>query len=213
MKYYFGNDEDEIQVGIDEAGRGCFAGPVFAAAVIWDRNKQDDMTNQIKDSKKLSKKKRNELRKYIEENAIAYSVQSCDKEAIEEMNILQATYKAMHKCLKNINVEQGIEFDRILVDGDRFKPYACQVHECIPQGDNHYICIAAASILAKTYHDEWITNVCEEDKSLDEKYKWLSNMGYGTKAHREGIMKHGITELHRDSFCKKWLVHKESQHE
>jgi len=84
MKYHFGNYEDEIQVGIDEAGRGCFAGPVFAAAVIWDKNKQDDMTNQIKDSKKLSKKKRNELRKYIEENAIAYSVQSCDKNAIEE---------------------------------------------------------------------------------------------------------------------------------
>lgn len=205
MKYHFGNDEDEIQVGIDEAGRGCFAGPVFAAAVIWDKNKQDDMANQIKDSKKLSKKKRNELRKYIEENAIAYSVQSCDKGDIEEMNILQATYKAMHKCLKNINVEQGIEFDRILVDGDRFKPYVCQVHECIPQGDNHYVSIAAASILAKTYHDEWITNVCNEDKSLDEKYKWLSNMGYGTKAHRDGITKHGITELHRDTFCKKWL--------
>lgn len=206
MKYYFGNDENEIQVGIDEAGRGCFAGPVFAAAVIWDKNKHNDITDQIKDSKKLSKKKRNELRKYIEENAVAYSVQSCDKDTIEEMNILQATYKAMHKCLKNINVEQGIEFDRILVDGDRFKPYVCQVHECIPQGDNQYISIAAASILAKTHHDEWIMNVCEKDKSLDEKYKWLSNMGYGTKAHRDGIMQHGIIELHRSTFCKKWLV-------
>jgi len=102
--------------------------------------------------------------------------------------------------------------NRILVDGDRFKPYVCQVHECIPQGDNHYVSIAAASILAKTYHDEWITNVCEEDESLDDKYKWLSNMGYGTKAHRDGIAKHGITELHRDTFCKKWLVNK-SQHE
>lgn len=206
MKYYFGSDETEIQVGIDEAGRGCFAGPVFAAAVIWDKHKQDEMTKQIKDSKKLSKKKRNELRKYIEENAIAYSVQSCDNVAIDDMNILQATYTAMHKCLRNINVEQGIEFDRILVDGDRFKPYVCQVHECIPQGDNHYISIAAASILAKTYHDDWIEQACKNDTSLDEKYKWSSNMGYGTKAHREGIIQHGITDLHRKTFCKKYTT-------
>lgn len=206
MKYYFGNNETEIQVGIDEAGRGCFAGPVFAAAVIWDKHKQDEMTKQIKDSKKLSKKKRNELRKYIEENAIAYSVQSCDNVMIDDMNILQATYTAMHKCLKNINVEQGIEFNRILVNGDRFKPYVCQVHECIPQGDNHYISIAAASILAKTYHDEWIEQACKNDTSLDEKYKWSSNMGYGTKAHREGIIQHGITVLHRKTFCKKYTT-------
>ena len=204
MKYYFGNDKTEIQVGIDEAGRGCFVGPVFAAAVIWNPDIQDEMTNKIKDSKKLTKKMRNELRKYIEDNAIAYSVQSSDNDMIDEINILQATYKAMHKCLKDINTIQNIEFDRILVDGDRFKPYVCQVHECIPQGDNQYISIAAASILAKTHHDEWILNECSKDSSLDDKYKWSSNMGYGTKAHREGIIEHGITDFHRKTFCKKY---------
>ena len=207
MKYYFGEDKTEIQVGIDEAGRGSLAGPVFAAAVIWNPDIQDEFTDQIKDSKKLTKKKRNALREYIEKNATAFVVRSCDNTVIDEINILQATYRAMHQCLKDIHVE----FDRIIVDGDRFKPFMCHVHDCIPQGDNNYISIAAASILAKTYHDEWIEKTCEGNIELDNKYSWKKNMAYGTKAHREGIVAHGLSEYHRKTFCKKYVVDTEER--
>lgn len=202
---YFYEYESEIQVGIDEAGRGSLIGPVFAAAVIWDPNMKNDMTSKIKDSKKLSKKNRNELRKYIEDNAICYSVKSCDNNEIDKINILEATYKAMHECLKEIKNVKGIQYDRILVDGERFKPFACDVFNCIIKGDNQYISIAAASILAKTYHDEWIDNLCTNTPSLDDMFKLKSNMGYGTIHHRVGLDKFGITEYHRKTFCKKYL--------
>jgi ribonuclease HII len=142
------------------------------------------------------------LRDYIEKNAMACVVRSCDNEVIDDINILQATYKAMHQCLRDIN----IEFDRIIVDGDRFKPFMCHAHDCIPQGDNHYISIAAASILAKTHHDEWVETKCKENIELNEKYMWLKNMAYGTLAHRNGIIEHGITNYHRKSFCKKYII-------
>lgn len=202
LKLYYGEDVNEIQVGIDEAGRGCFAGPVFAAAVIFDPKNNDPEIYMIKDSKKLSHKKREQLREYIENNAIAYSIKSSSAVIIDEINILQGTYRAMHEALKDIN-NQGINFDRILVDGDNFKPYACQVHNCIPKGDNSYVSIAAASILAKSYHDKWVREACELNPILDLRYKWLSNMGYGTAAHREGIKSHGITEFHRLTFLNK----------
>ena len=197
MKYYFGDDRNEVQVGVDEAGRGSLAGPVFAAAVIWN---PDIDASQIKDSKKLSKKKRNELRLYIEKNATAFSVSSCDHEIIDNINILQATFCAMHRCLKNVDTT----FERIIVDGDKFNPFMCYIHDCIPHGDDQYISIAAASILAKTHHDEWIESKCIEYTDLNWKYKWSTNMAYGTKAHRDGILMHGISQFHRKTFCKKF---------
>lgn len=204
LKSFYGEDATEIQIGCDEAGRGSFAGSVFAAAVVWNPELNDPEVNEIRDSKKLSKKKRYALRKYIESNAIAFSVQSCDNCIIDEINILQATYKAMHSCLKNI-YDTGIKVDRILVDGEHFLPFACQAHNCIPKGDDVYISIAAASILAKTYHDDWILEKCAAHPELDEKYKWSKNMGYGTKEHRDGLIQHGITEFHRKTFCRKYI--------
>ena len=194
LHLYYKNEVD-ICVGIDEAGRGCMIGPVYAAAVIW--NPEVDATN-IKDSKKISRKNRHILRKYIEANAIAYGVGMATHEEIDEMNILNATYLAMHRALDAI---KNVEYDRLLVDGQSFKPYKCNVHDCIIGGDNIYVCIAAASILAKEHHDEWIlTNYGE-----DVKYDLIHNRGYGTKKHLQGIMEHGITEHHRKSFCKKYL--------
>jgi ribonuclease HII len=201
MKLFYGNDESEIQIGLDEAGRGSLAGPVFSAAVIWDSKKFDEQTAQIKDSKKLTKKKRYLLREYIELNALSFTVNSCDNNVIDEINISNATFRSMHMCLQKTNVH----FDRILVDGDRFKPYMCNIHNCIPQGDNEYISIAAASILAKTYHDDWIIEKCKDNPEFETKYKWLSNMAYGTLAHRQGILSHGINMYHRKTFCTKFL--------
>lgn len=194
LKLFFKNDTD-VCVGIDEAGRGCMIGPVFAAAVIWDPEKD---ASKIKDSKKISRKNRNVLKKYIEDNAIAYGVGMATHEEIDEMNILNATYLAMHRALDAI---KNVEYDRLLVDGQSFKPYKCNVHDCIIGGDNIYVCIAAASILAKEHHDEWILANYGED----EKYDLIHNRGYGTKKHLQGIREHGITEHHRKSFCKKYV--------
>ena len=204
LKRYYGNDTTEIQVGLDEAGRGSFFGPVFTAAVIMDPTQNDPEIDMIRDSKKLSRKKRNELRDYIENNAVAFSVQSCSAVIVDEINILQATYKSFHSCLKHLH-ELDVKFDRILVDGENFKPFACQIHNCIPKGDDEYVCIAAASILAKTHHDDYIDNACIADPTLDEKYNLKSNMGYGTKQHRDGIVVHGLSDGHRRTFCKKYV--------
>lgn len=201
LKKHFGAFIEEAQVGIDESGRGSFAGPVFAAAVIMNSELNDPEVAMIKDSKRLSKKKRDELRKYIERNAVAFSVQSSSSVVIDEINILEATFRAMHACLRELTL-LGTSFDRILVDGESFKPYACKIHNCIPKGDNEYLCIAAASILAKTHHDEWIETQCRINPELDIKYKWAKNMAYGTKEHRDGIREHGICNLHRKTFVK-----------
>ena len=194
--------EDIIEVGIDEAGRGCLNGRVYAAAVIWPKELDDNIYTQIKDSKKLSKKKRSELREYIEKNAISYGVGYVDENEIDRINILKASYKAMHIALDKIDKP----FDHILVDGPRFSPYLDKndnfaSYTCIPKGDNLYYSIAAASILAKVYHDEYIVNLCKENNDLNEKYGWLSNMGYGTKLHMEGIQKYGVSKYHRKSFA------------
>lgn len=193
LELYY-KSEHEIQVGVDEAGRGSLIGPVFAGAVIWDKSIPCD---DIKDSKKLSRKKRAVVRKYIEENAVAFGVGYASNEEIDDINILNATYLAMHRALSNVNHT----FDRILVDGNRFKPYFCNIHNCITSGDNKYVSIAAASILAKEYHDDWI----EENYENDEKYNLNSNKGYGTQKHIEGLKKYGITEHHRKTFCKKFI--------
>ena len=202
LEKYYGSYQTEIQIGVDEAGRGSLIGPVFVGAVIWDNELEDEKLKYIKDSKKLSKNKRNEMRKFIEDNALAWSVASCDNSIIDNINILNATYKAMHKALKEI-YENNIKFNRILVDGNRFKSLLTSngfiPHECIINGDNRYIQIAAASILAKTHHDEYIEKICEENSDLC-KYGLLTNQGYGTKEHRKAIKEYGLTELHRKSF-------------
>jgi ribonuclease HII len=193
MEYYYKYPE-EVQVGIDEAGKGCMIGPVYAAAVIWDTNIDK---GDIKDSKKLSRKKRAVVKEYIEENALDYGVGFATNEEVDEMNILNANYLAMHRALQNLDTE----FDRILVDGDRFKPYQCMVHTCIVKGDDKFVNIAAASILAKENHDDWITTNFGDD----DKYNLMNNKGYGTKAHLEALREHGLTEYHRKSFCKKFI--------
>jgi ribonuclease HII len=193
MEYYYKYPE-EVQVGIDEAGKGCMIGPVYAAAVIWDANIDK---GDIKDSKKLSRKKRAVVKEYIEENALDYGVGFATNEEVDEMNILNANYLAMHRALQNLDTE----FDRILVDGDRFKPYQCMVHTCIVKGDDKFVNIAAASILAKENHDDWITTNFGDD----DKYNLMNNKGYGTKAHLEALREHGLTEYHRKSFCKKFI--------
>ena len=200
MKKYY---SDKLEVGIDEVARGCLAGPVFTAAVIWPKDLNCDIQNQIKDSKKLSRKKRKLLREYIEANAIDFSVSFKDNTIIDDYNILNATHMAMHSALDNLNVVP--EF--ILVDGNSFKPYYYEndliEHVCIIEGDNRYLSIACASILAKEYHDEYIENLLENDSDL-KKYDWENNMCYGTKKHMDAINKYGITKYHRKTFgiCK-----------
>jgi ribonuclease HII len=193
MELFFEKDT-EVQVGVDEAGRGCMIGPVVAAAVIWDPNAPFE---GIKDSKKISRKKRAELRRYIETSALAFGVGMATNEEIDEHNILNATYMAMHRALDQIQVP----FDRILVDGDRFLPYRFVRHNCQVNGDDRFVAIAAASILAKEHHDEWILNRFAND----EVYDLVNNRGYGTKKHMEALASYGLTSDHRRSFCKKFL--------
>jgi ribonuclease HII len=195
LEYYY-EHVDEVQVGIDEAGKGCMIGPVFAAAVIWDKEK--DATG-IKDSKKISRKKRAVIREYIQTNAIAYGVGCASHAEIDDINISNATFLAMHRALDNLN--NSTYYDRILVDGDRFKPYKCNVHTCIVGGDNKYVNIAAASILAKENHDDWIKTHFEND----DRYNLMNNKGYGTKAHLSAIREFGLTDFHRMTYCKKFI--------
>lgn len=191
---------DKIEVGIDEAGRGCLAGRVYCGAVILPNDFDDDTYLQIKDSKKLSRKKRNELRKYIEKVAVAYAVEYSEPEEIDKLNILQATLVTMHRVIDKLDVKP----EHILVDGNRFNAYMDQEdeiiqHTLIKSGDNKYRNIAAASILAKTYHDDYVMELINQDESL-KKYGWETNMCYGTKTHMEAIRKYGVTQYHRKSF-------------
>lgn len=186
-------DKNDIEVGIDEAGRGPLIGRVYAAAVIWPKNIYNP---DVKDSKKISAKKRKEIKKWIENNSVAFGIGYSEPDEIDEINILQATYLAMHRALDNLKTK----FDSILVDGNRFKKYNKIKHQCIIKGDTKFYSISAASILAKEYHDEHIKELCLMNPELDTKYKLLSNMGYGTKDHINGIKEHGITKYHRTSF-------------
>lgn len=197
--------ESKIEVGIDEAGRGCLFGPVCVAAVIWP--KEDPLYNDreppiIKDSKKVSEKKRFILKDYIERNAISYSVKFISHEEIDKTNILQATMKGMHMCIDDIRNNTTV--DTILVDGNHFKIYTDENlesidHECIISGDNTYKSIAAASILAKTHRDNYIYQLVKDRPEL-ERYALQKNKGYGTKIHMESIKKYGPIEGHRRSF-------------
>jgi len=214
-KYYDINNKYEI--GIDEAGRGPLLGRVYAAAVILPK---DDSFNheEMKDSKKFySKKKIKEVAEYIKNNAIAWSVQYEDEKKIDEINILNATYSCMHKCIKSIcNQMREINGDFnepfLMVDGKFFKPYSVfkdneiQIipHVCIEKGDGKYTNIAAASILAKVYRDDYIEELCNNYPDLQNKYHTQSNKGYGSKNHLAGIREHGISQFHRKTFgiCK-----------
>ena len=202
MNEFYDNIE-ELQVGIDEAGRGCLLGPVSTAAVIMNNIHDNPPPYEIKDSKKCSPKIRKILRNYIEENAIAYNVQLISEKYIDELNILKATMKGMHLCLDEITKTMMI--DKILVDGSYFSYYTDKKtfdiipHVCIPSGDDKYLNIAAASILAKEYHDEYILQLCNDNPILDN-FDIRNNKGYGTKSHMESIKDLGPTQWHRKSF-------------
>lgn len=178
-----------IEAGCDEAGRGCLAGPVFAAAVVLERDYCHELLN---DSKKLSSVRRNDLRAVIEKEATAFAVASVSAEEIDRINIHNASYLAMHRALDMLKTQA--EF--ILVDGNRFVPYGEVPHACIIKGDAKYLSIAAASILAKTYRDEYMESLAE---SFPE-YHWLKNKGYPTIQHRQAIMMHGLSPHHRKTF-------------
>lgn len=186
-----------IEAGVDEVGRGCLFGDVVAAAVILPQTFPDDTWEQIKDSKKLSKKKREELATYIKSHAIAYAIGKATPEEIDSMNILQATMCAMHRACDALSEKR--EFNKLMVDGNYFKSYANVPHELVKGGDNKILSIAAASILAKTYRDHQIEEIVRQNPEY-KVYGLHTNMGYGTKTHCEAIATHGITRYHRKSF-------------
>lgn len=181
--------ESLIEAGCDEAGRGCLAGSVYAAAVILPPDYQNELLN---DSKKLTAKKRYALREEIERDAIAWAVGIVTPEEIDKINILNASFLAMHRALDQLKVRPGA----VIVDGNRFKPYQDLPSTTIVKGDGKYLSIAAASILAKTYRDDYMLSLAEEYPQYD----WKSNMGYPTKKHRQAIREHGITPYHRKSY-------------
>ncbi|GLU43764.1 ribonuclease HII [Allomuricauda sp. NBRC 101325] len=177
------------EAGTDEAGRGCLAGPVTAAAIILPESFKNSVLN---DSKQLSETKRELLRPILERKAVAFAVQHVFQDEIDEINILNASFLAMHRALDQL--QQTPSF--ILVDGNRFKPYPNIDHECIVKGDGKYMSIAAASVLAKTYRDEYMAQIHEEFPM----YNWKKNKGYPTKEHRAAIKAYGLTKYHRKSF-------------
>lgn len=181
--------EGKIEAGCDEAGRGCLAGSVYAAAVILPENYQNDLLN---DSKQLTEKKRYELREIIQRDAVAWAVGIVTPEEIDKINILNASILAMHRALDQLKVRP----EAIIVDGNRFKKYMELPHTTIVKGDGKYLSIAAASILAKTYRDDYMNLLAKEYPQYD----WLSNKGYPTKKHREAIRQYGITPYHRKSY-------------
>ena len=188
LKQFFSNKET-IECGCDEAGRGCLAGPVVAAAVILPQGFLHPLLN---DSKKLSDKQRRLLRPIIEQNAIAYCVGFVSNQEIDKINILQASFLAMNRAVEGLKQKPEL----LLIDGNRFKNKTDIAFECIVKGDSLYQSIAAASILAKTYRDDYMLNLHKEFP----KYHWDKNMGYPTKQHRQAIIENGITPFHRKSF-------------
>ena len=181
--------DDLVEAGCDEAGRGCLAGPVFAAAVILPKNYSNILLN---DSKQITAKKRHLLREEIEANALAWQVAFCDPGEIDEMNILNASFEAMHRALVKLKLKPEL----ILVDGNRFRPFPGIPHHCIIKGDGIFNSIAAASILAKTHRDEYMEKI---DLEYPE-YYWKKNKGYPSREHRDAIARCGITTHHRKSF-------------
>jgi ribonuclease HII len=187
LKTYF--DKTKLEAGCDEAGRGCLAGPVVAASVILPQKFKSSLLN---DSKQLSEKNRNELRSIIEYEALSWAVGIVSEKEIDEINILNASFKAMHHAVDKLSVVPEL----LLIDGNRFKKYKAIPHQCIVKGDAKFMSIAAASILAKTYRDELMEQLHGEYPY----YNWINNKGYPTKSHRDAIRKHGASPYHRMSF-------------
>jgi ribonuclease HII len=181
--------KDLIEAGCDEAGRGCLAGPVVAAAVILPKKYRHKFLN---DSKQLTKEEREKLREDIQRDAMAWAVGEIDHQEIDRINILNASFKAMHVALDKLTTRPEL----LLIDGNRFKPYGELRFECIIKGDGKYLSIAAASVLAKTYRDDLMMRLAEDFPG----YSWHTNVGYPTEAHRDGIRQLGITPHHRRSF-------------
>lgn len=185
-----------LEAGCDEAGRGCFAGPVFASAVILPKDFYHPLLN---DSKQVTEEERDELRIVIEREAISFAVASISHKEIDRINILQASVKAMHVSVSRLSTRPGL----LLIDGNYFRKYRRIPHQCIIKGDATYASIAAASILAKTYRDEYMKKLHEEFPH----YNWASNKGYGTPEHRKALDEHGICKYHRRS----WRLFQEEQ--
>lgn len=181
--------EGKVEAGCDEAGRGCLAGSVYAAAVILPVGYQNELLN---DSKQLTEKRRYELREIIQRDAVAWAVGIVTPEEIDKINILNASILAMHRALDQLQVRP----EAVIVDGNRFKKYKDLPHTTIVKGDGKYLSIAAASILAKTYRDDYMNQLAEEYPQYD----WRSNKGYPTKKHREAIRQYGTTPYHRMSY-------------
>lgn len=181
--------EGRLEAGCDEAGRGCLAGPVFAAAVILPYDFENEL---LDDSKKLTEKQRYALRPVIEEQALAYAVGIVDNHEIDQINILNASFLAMHRAIDQLSLNP----QHLLIDGNRFKAYPQIPHTCIIKGDGKYLPIAAASILAKTYRDDYMESIHQEFP----RYDWSKNKGYPTLYHRKIIQEIGITKYHRKTF-------------
>lgn len=218
LKKCYLEDNNVLEIGVDEAGRGPLFGRVYAAAVILPKDEIFDHS-KMKDSKKFhSKKKIEEVANYIKENAVSWHISYEDENSIDEINILQATQKAMHDCIKNVIQQKKVSEKetsfQLLIDGNYFNPVKmftnkCEFipHVCIEGGDNKYSAIAAASILAKVSRDKYIDDLVEENPYLTEWYGIGSNKGYGAKKHIDGIKTHGITQWHRKTFgiCKNYI--------
>ncbi len=194
LKKYF--QKGLVEAGCDEAGRGCLAGPVFAAAVILPAKFSHPLLN---DSKQMTEAERDKLRPIIEKKAIAWAVAMIDHEEIDSINILMASFKAMHGAIDKLQIKP----DLLLIDGHLFSPYFGIVHQCVIGGDAIYAPIAAASVLAKTYRDEYMRGLHE----VHPQYGWSENMGYATPGHREKIREHGLSPYHRKTFgiCKEYV--------
>jgi ribonuclease HII len=181
--------EELIEAGCDEAGRGCLAGPVYAAAVILPRDFSHPLLN---DSKQLTEEQRYQLRPVVEQNAIAFAVASLCNKQIDKINILKASFKSMHIAVKHLSIQPQL----LLIDGNRFIKYKKIPHKCIIQGDGIYASIAAASILAKTYRDDYMKQLHRKFP----KYNWASNKGYATREHQEALDQYGPCKFHRKTF-------------
>jgi ribonuclease HII len=198
QSYY---DLELVEAGCDEAGRGCLAGPVYAAAVILPKDFYHPLLN---DSKQLNEEERYSLRPVIEENALAFAVADLCNRQIDKINILQASFKSMHLAIKKLQLQPQL----LLIDGNRFKPFKKIPHKCIIQGDGIYASIAAASILAKTYRDDHMQLLHKKFP----KYNWKQNKGYATKEHQLALEKFGPTRYHRQSFRLDYAVEDQVSH-
>jgi ribonuclease HII len=195
-------DDDTIEVGLDEAGRGCLFGRLYVGAVVFSNDLEDfpdggEMLDMIKDSKKLSAKKRDLLYDYIIENALDTSVAYAEVDEIDRDNILQADLSAMHRALDGLNVP----VERVLADGDHWRPYRDTEGFAIVDGDAQYLAIAAAGILAKVSRDRWVTEMVAKHPEWETQYGFSHNMGYGTAQHMKGLVEYGATAQHRTSFA------------